>query len=321
MRKFLLVLLWTIASYLPVVAQGIGPRSYLLSPTGVTGLNAKWLGMQGNLIPSGTILIPGADIEADIFPLTLFHTFSLGGRFAQIYGMAAPGSSTIRARVGPPVGPIPTNSITARGFADGFVSFKLGLFGAPALNLVEFAGAPMQFSLFGEFRVWYSGSYSSAEVFNLGSNRTTLEFGTPMAIPLNKNRAKATWLEVAPVLQFYTPNQEPARTSGANKVTQHPMFILENHLSHNFTKKFWGVANLRFQFGGETSADGLDDANAIQAMGGGLGFGYQILAPLGISVDYGGVLASNQLKGQMLRFSLVFAYANLAKAKAQSNKP
>lgn len=308
--QFLLVLsLGFLPACHPLEAQGIGPRSNLLAPKGVTGINVKWLAMDSNIIPSGSALIPGADIAADIYPITLFHTFSLGGRFAQVYGMIAPGNATAAARIGPPVGPIPTNSVEASGLSDGFVSFKLGLIGAPSLNLAEFASAPFQFSLFGEFRIWYSGSYSSEDLFNLGTNRTTLEFGVPMAIPLNADKARATWLEIAPSIQFFTTNSNPARTSQASKVTQHPMFVVENHLSHNFTKKIWAVANLRFQFGGETSADGLDDSNAIRALGGGLGIGYQILAPLGISIDYGGVLASDQLKGQMLRCSLVFVYA------------
>ncbi|MGL6268773.1 MAG: hypothetical protein ACRC2O_12655, partial [Chitinophagaceae bacterium] len=84
--------IFTMAFLTSVFAQGDGPRSYLLAPKGVTGINAKWLNLSQNLIPAGTALIPGAEIKVDVFPVTLFHTFSLGGRFAQVIGMVNPGS-------------------------------------------------------------------------------------------------------------------------------------------------------------------------------------------------------------------------------------
>jgi hypothetical protein len=182
------------------------------------------------------------------------------------------------------------------------------------MNVKEFAASPMRFSIFADVRLWYSGTYSSDELFNLGTNRFTFQFGLPMAIPLNKNRARATWLEVAPSLQIFGDNNDPARTSSADKVEQAPLFIVENHLSHNFTPKLWAAANLRFQYGGETSADDVKDDNKITILGGGLGIGYQVLPPLGIAADYGGVLlGDNDAKGTMFRFSIVFTYANLKK--------
>jgi hypothetical protein len=295
-------------------AQGDGPRAYLLAPKGVWGLNTKWLNLDQNIAPAN-ILVPGADISVDVFPITLFHTFSIKGRFSQAYFMFNPGSATATATDIPPELPIPPGtSLNASGFSDGLIGFKLGLIGAPAISVVDFAKSPMQFSLFADARVWYSGSYESSKIFNLGSNRMTFQFSAPMAIPLNKNRAKATWLEVAPSIEFFTANSDPSRGNSANEVTQAPLLIIENHLSHNFTPKLWAVANLRYQFGGETSADGVEDDNAMSILGGGLGMGYQVLPPLGIAADYGGVfISSGDAKGRMFRLSIVFTYANLKK--------
>lgn len=318
MKKYIIGILWVgLATLGRSFAQGDGPRAYLLAPKGVTGVNVKWLNMDGNLIPSGTALIPGADIKANIFPVTLFHTFSLGGHLAQVFAMVPPGSSTAKARIGPPIGPVPNNKLDASGTSDGFVAAKIGLLGAPALDVISFAKSPMRFSLFGEFRFWFSGSYDAAKLFNLGTNRNILQFGLPMAIPLNRNRARATWLELAPALQVYTDNNNPARSSSAQKVEQKPMFIVESHLSHNFTPKLWVVGNARLQTGGETSADGVPDDNSVTGLGGGIGIGYQVLPPLSLAADYGWVFAStNQLRGNMLRVSIVFSYANVKKAMA-----
>ncbi len=295
-------------------AQGDGPRAYLLAPKGIWGVNSKWLSLNSNITPAN-ILIPGASIEANVFPVTMFHTFSIKGRFSQAYFMFNPGSVSASATGVPPELPIPPGaSLNASGFSDGLIGFKLGLVGAPALSIAEFAKSPMQFSLFGDVRVWYPGSYESSQILNMGSNRFTFQFSAPMAIPLNKNRARATWLEVAPSIEFFTKNSDPSRGNSAGEVTQAPLWIVENHLSHNFTPKLWGVLNLRYQQGGQTSADGIKDDNTMSMLGGGLGGGYQVLPYLGLAADYGTILAGdNGVKSNMLRLSLVFVYAKINK--------
>jgi hypothetical protein len=293
-------------------SQGLGARSYLLAPKDVWGVNAKWLTMNQNFVPAGNIFIPGADISVNVFPTTLFHTFSLGGHFAQAYVMINPGSATAMA-LGVPT-TLPTDKLEASGFSDGFVGFKIGLKNAPALSVKEFAESEMKFSVFGNLLVWYSGSYDENKIFNLGTNRLTFDIGLPMAVPLNKNKARATWLEIAPSVQIYTNNKSPARGGGSDQVKQAPLLILENHLTHNFNPKLWAMANLRFQQGGRTTVDGVKDDNNQSILGGGLGLGYQMLPFLGLTADYGGILAGdNNARSSMFRFSVLFVYANLNK--------
>lgn len=299
-----------------VLAQGDGPKSHLLSPTGVWAINPKYLHLDQNVLPAGNIYVKNSDITVDLFPTTLVHTFSLGGKFARVFAMANPGSVTAKALI-EPFGS--EQKLSASGFSDGFIAFEYGLVGAPALNAIEFSKHQPQFSLNGYFRYWYSGSYDSSKLLNLGTNRSTFELGTTMAIPFHKDISQnATWLEIMPTVQMYTDNNDPARSSTANKIEQNPTLIIENHLTHNLNKKLWIGADLRYQLGGETKADGVPDDNKINALGGGLSVGYQIIAPLSAYVGYGAVLlGDNDLQSNMLRFSLVFAYINLKKLKQQ----
>ena len=71
-------------------AQGDGPRAYLPFPTGVTGVNAKYLYLNQNLLPAGTILVDGADVTANVFPTTIFHTFAIKGSPAMVQFMINP---------------------------------------------------------------------------------------------------------------------------------------------------------------------------------------------------------------------------------------
>ena len=299
-------------------AQGDGPKSHLLAPKGIWGVNPKYLNLDQNMVPAGNILVQDADIKVDVFPTTFFHTMEVGGRFAQLLFMVNPGTAN---------GSIDSDttvldrSIKTNGFSDGFVGFKLGLIGAPALNISEFAKHEPQFSLYGYFRVWYSGSYDPNKLLNLGTNRLAIELGAPMSVPLSFGGTKGvTWLEVFPSIQFYTDNNDPARSSRADKTEQRPLLLIENHLTHNITKKFWVGADLRFQYGGRTVVDEVEDDNRIEAIGGGISLGYQFLPPLSGYLSYGGVLTGDgNADAEMLRLSLVVTYMNLKKDTALKN--
>jgi len=303
---------------LPCVGQGDGPRAHLFAPTGVWAINPKFLHLNQNVLPAGNILVQDLDITVDVFPTTLVHSFAIKGRLARVYAMMNPGSFTAKTDI------LDNNFIKevhASGFSDGFLAFEIGLIGAPAIDALQFSKQDPQFSLMGYFRYWYSGTYDSDKIINLGTNRGTFELAAPMAIPFHKDlQQNATWLEIFPSIQLYTANNDPARGSFTEKVEQDPMLIIESHLTHNFTKKLWIGADLRFQYGGTTYADGQSDENLISALGGGINIGYQFLPPLSGYVGYGQVLTGqNNISADMLRFSLVFAYINLKKLNLKTN--
>lgn len=296
-------------------AQGDGPRSFLLLPKGVTGVNVRYLGLQQNLNATGTILIPKASVNVDVYPITAFHTFSLAGRFAQLYVMVNPGSVLASAKEVPPVIPLPQTSVKATGLSDGFVEFKMGLMGAPAMDLKSFMNAPMRFSLFGDIRYWYSGSYDASKAVNLGTNRPTYQIGLPMAIPLNQDLKHATWLEISPAIMLFGANNEPPRGTFAKKIEQAALFSFETHVSHNFSPKFWVFANALYRAGGATTTDGVKNDNAQNILGLGAGLGYQFLPYLGGYADYGGLVSGGptDATSRMFRVALSFTYAKIPK--------
>ncbi len=294
-------------------AQGDGPRQLLWGPTGATSVVFKWMNMNQNILPAN-ILVNDADVKIDVFPTSFVHNFGLGGRFAQVMFTFIPGKVSGTLSPGSPGVPSPT--LSSNGFADGFVSLKLGLVNQPALNVKEFVAHKHEtFSMMSYFRIWYPGSYDENKPLNLGSNRVTFELGTPMNIYLSKkNPKRPTWLEVYPAIHLYTPNNSPTTVTQADQTQQLPLFSLENHLSHNFTDKFWASADLRYQYGGELKVDGEKQDNAINALGGGLTAGYQIIPPLGINVFYGTVLTSPEnVKSDLFKVTVIFTYINLKK--------
>lgn len=310
MRKFIFITLTLLV--LKASAQSDGPRAHLPSPTGVWAINVKYLDLDQNILPSGNLQLKNANIHVDVFPITLIHTFAIGKTWARVFVMAAPVSSFKASTTN---NAIPINQIKSSGFSDGWVSFEVGIKGNPAKNIIEFSKTPPpKFAINGQFRLWYSGSYDADNLVNLGSNRTTFDFGLPMQIRLNNDMKKTLWLETWPGVQFYTANNNPAKLSFADEITQRPLFYWENHLSYNITQKFYAGVDMRIQEGGQSLNDGKENDNRMSLLAGGVFAGYKPLPFLDFYANYGGILAGqNDVKSNMIRLSLVFSYINMKK--------
>jgi hypothetical protein len=294
-------------------AQGDGARNLLMGPKDIWVLQPKWMSLNQNITP-GNILVKDAAFKIDVFPITLIHNFNLGGRFAQIMLNAVPGSANGRITADQPGLPAP--HLSASGFSDGFIGLKLGLINQPSLSIKEFSKFKQTFSMMGYLRVWYSGSYDVKNPLNLGSNRTTVELGFPLNFQLSKNPKRPTWLEVYPAIHMYTPNNQPTIITGAKKTQQLALFSLENHLSHNFTDKFWGGVDLRYQIGGAVKLDAVKQDNKINILGGGVTVGYQLLPILGLNASYGSIVTGdNGAQSDMFKLTAVLMYINPKKLK------
>lgn len=289
------------------LAQSDGPRAHLPTPVGVWALNVKYLSLDQNLLPNGNLYLVNAQITAHVMPITVVHSFSIKSRWARVSAALVPVFS-MQGNVQSDLN-LPRNSFDVNGISDGFVSFELNVFGNQAMKLQKFAKTPPTFTLNGQFRVWYPGSYKSENIVNLGTNRFALDLSAPMQIPLGKDPKKGIWLETWPGIQFYTANTNPTIFSKADKIAQTPLFYLENHFSFNIKTKFYAGADLRLQHGGETKTDGVNDGNRISLLGGGLFLGYKPLPFLDFFASYDSVLwGDGDVYARMFRFSLTFSY-------------
>lgn len=313
-----------LSSFLLLVFSGMsaqdGPRSTLLIPKGVVGLNARWMGMKQNLDATGSILIPGSQTNINVYPITAYATFSLFGQFAQLSAMGGPGDVSAKATdFRFQFVPIEKLKLNASGWQDGYVQFKVGILGAPAMDVKSYITRKMKFSLFADMRYWYSGTYNHDEILNVGTNRSYYQLGLPMAIPLNNKLAKATWLEIHPAVILYEPNTSPAIGSGAKeKIQQEALYSVETHVSHNFSKKLWGFTNAMYRYGGEVSKDGGSDNGTLQnILYTGLGVGYQFVPYLGAYVDYNTIVAGGKTEASsnMFRVAVSFSFVNTKNLK------
>lgn len=298
-------------------AQGDGARMLMWGPTGVTSLIPKWMHLEQNILPAD-YLVKDANVTINVFPTTLVHNFNLGGHFAQIMVMANPGTVTGTLTADTPGNQSP--QLSSSGFSDGFVGLKFGLINEPALNALEFAKYKQKFSMMGYLRIWYPGSYDANNPLNLGSNRFTFELGPAMNFHFGDNLKRPTILEVYPSIHLYTPNNNPTLVTQADKTQQLAMFTFENHLTHNFTDKFWAGVDLRYQYGGAVELDGVKQDNKLNILGSGVVAGYQVIPMLAVHAAYGARIAgSDGTKFNMFKMTATFTYLNKKKLQPPTN--
>ena len=266
-------------------AQGDGPHNLPLIPINTNIFTPQVLVLSGNFNPQGTVLVPGADIDVIAGPITYIRTFALGNQFGRLF-LVAP-TSTLDASVealDPRFGLVRTIERRRSGFMDPMVTMHIGLVGAPALKLAEFVKYPKAFQMVAIVGTSIPvGTYDSDRLINLGTNRWSFRTGVGTVFPFGEK--KRTALEMSNNLYLFTANND---VSGpAEEREQDPLYVLENHLTHNFTAKLWGSLEARYQYGGTTTTDGIADDNLTNVLGGGFSLGYQLTPHFGSWVTLG----------------------------------
>ena len=312
MKKCLLSVLFLLllSALTPMQAQGDGPRGQLLAPKGLWVLTPAYLHLRSNFNFTGDIFLEQAEIQSNVFPITITHMFGIGGRMAQFWVTPIFGEINGEVDLGGDVRVLPK----VTGSADPFVAFRIGLVGAPALTLQEYVQYKQGFQLYAYLRAYIPiGTYDPQKPINLGTNRWIWNPALPMVFPFG-TRERPTYLEVTPAMRFFGKNDDPTFPTMGDELTEKPIFLVESNLTHNFTSKLWAGVALRYQVGGEVEIDGVGQDNAINQVGYSFNLGYQILAPLAAYVSYGNILASsNNANGEMFRVRVIFSYINTKK--------
>ena len=291
-----------------VLGQGEGAHTYLPAPVGTNLLVPTYMDITGNFNFSQSIQVPDSNIRSQIGVLSYLRFFCIRGQMAELWLTPIYGRVSGTVTVPTPGGETRTINVRPHyGFADPFFQLRVGLFGSPALAPAEFVRHPQTFQVYGLFGFGPPlGDYDSTRLINLGTNRWMFRVGAPIVVPFG-NPKNPFWLEANPNVYLYTDNND---VSGPGTVrSQDPLWVLETHLSHNLTKMFWLSFDLRGQYGGATTSDGVYDDNKTEQLGGGGTLGIQLSRPLGLQVTYGTIFAkSGNARGNMWRARMTYAF-------------
>lgn len=276
--------------------QGSGPRTFPLPPKDVTAYNFFYVNLVSNLTPSKDVILDRGTVNINAFAIPIVHTFSLGGNLAQVF--VSPGYGHISGVI--EAGDHQSEIVDISGLLDASVMMRVGLVNSPALDMENYLKRELKFQLSGIFAITIPiGQYDQERIANLGGNRWGFKIGMPMIVPLSKSKEKMFLWEILPSVTFFTKNTDPRI---GDVKTQKPLYWLEQHLTKNFTKRFWASVDVAYQYGGKTSIDGISDNSVINqfAAGGSLAYAPFANIPLTFQGTYSQIWF-NDTAGYMIR--------------------
>lgn len=280
---------------------GDGPRAYFIVPADTNILSAYYYWVDSDLSVDGTFTIDGT-LRNNIFALQYTRTFDVGGRNVGLFGLVP--YVAVNGNLDVPGRPV---SFESQAFGDFLIGGVIGLAGNPALTPAAYVSATpgLEVGLFAKLTL-PTGDYDADSAVNIGANRYSFQLGVPVVWYLGKSYLDPalTTIEITPAVLFFTDNEDPG--NGASSTGQAPLYTLEAHLTRNFGSANWLSLDALYTWGGETSADGVEDDNPREALGLGASWNVAFNPQTSLKVSYGTNVYANENggEGQLVRLIL-----------------
>jgi hypothetical protein len=151
----------------PTAAQEIAPRAYVINPVHGNAITLTWSFYRGGLNLSDTVPITGALGTYSVPTISIYHSFSLLGRSANVTASLPYAIGSFSGNV------LNTNkSVYRSGLADFTGRFSVNLIGGPALEPQDFVKWKQKRILGASLKVVApTGQYSPTKLVNWGINR------------------------------------------------------------------------------------------------------------------------------------------------------
>jgi hypothetical protein len=248
---------------LPVArAQDIEPRAYSNAPVGVNFLVVGYAATSGALSVESSVPVTNARIDTSNLILGYARVLDLWGMSGK-FDVVAPYTRLAGTAIygGEPV----ERNIT--GFGNPSLRLSVNLYGAPALDLKEFAQYQQDLIVGASLRVFVPWSqYDPSRLVNIGTNRWAFKPEVGLSKALDR------WtLEGQAAATFYTDNTD---FFGGKTRKQDPLYSLQAHVIYSFRSGIWASVDATYFTGGRTTVDETqkDDQQGNWRVGGTLAF-------------------------------------------------
>jgi hypothetical protein len=234
----------------PVTTMAQTPREYLNTPVNQFAGFIEFVFSRAQSATSADLPLPNDLTISRVTVPYLLYSFPLNKKYAGV-DVTAP---FVRVRAA-------DGSFETYGFTDPSFAFHMNIFGLPAVTKEEIATFVPQNLMSIHFKVNVPiGSYDRNRPVNVGGNRWAF---TPL-VNLNITPDKGvSWIEVYAQGKFFTDNHE---FRGNQKLSQKPVLVLTGHYSHNIGKRYWASIGTNYDYGGETSINGIEQNNIANGL-------------------------------------------------------
>jgi len=235
------------AAAFPMTANAQGAREYLNTPVDQYSGYTEVMFTRSQSAASADLPLPNDLAVSRVTVPYILYSFPWRKKYAGI-SLVAPYT---RVRVA-------NGTLETSGFSDPGIAFHANLRGLPALKKEELSKYVPRTIVSLHMTVNVPlGKYNRNSPVNTGANRWAFTPLVNLNIPKNKGKA---WIEFYASTKFFTNNNQ---FQVNKKLSQKPLTTLSAHFSHDVGKRFWVAAGTNYDYGGETSINGIRQNNGI----------------------------------------------------------
>jgi len=224
-------------------AQEIEPRAYSNATIGVNFLVAGYVYTQGGLAFDPALPVKDPELDTSSAVIGYARVIDLWGMSGKIDAIVPYSWLSGTAMLnGDPIERV------VDGFSDPKFRLSVNLYGAPSLNLKEFADYRQDLIIGASLQVSAPlGQYDNSRVVNIGTNRWSFK----PEVGVSKTLGRWT-MEVAAAATLFTDNND---FHGGGTRSQDPIYLLQGHAIYSFRSGMWGSLDVNYFVGGRTTID------------------------------------------------------------------
>jgi len=262
----------------PCLALEPVPRQWSHLPKGVNVAGVGYAYTESDIAVDPILRLEDVEMELDTWAFKYIHTFEAFEKSARVdVTQAYQEGYWSRLLNGVAA------STSRHGLSDTFVRFSVNLHGAPPLSGKEYgtyrrSADPETIVGMGLAVRLPTGDYMEDKLINLGKNR----FAFRPQLGVQHTRGKWS-VELTGEVAFYTDNDE---FYNGNTLEQEPLYIVHGHLIHTFNPGHWAGVSFGYDYGGESTINGVEKDDRRQDVALALNYVYPLTRRSGIKVAY-----------------------------------
>ena len=306
----------------PVFAVDDGARAYWKGRDGTQVVSFQYLRWDIDASGSqqfapGQYIYPNSDTEASVFVFNWARHMTLFNRPSSIAFGLAGGNVDVEVNTSAaPPGFLPPGvgtsfSQSSSGYADPNLSLDVNLFGTPPLKSnVDLLNYEPTLTIDTAVMLAFPiGTYNGDKLVNLGLNRWWGRVAFPVKYHFGVFApGYMSSFEVVPSVWLFAENDDFI----GQKLENDPLWQLEAHLTHDFTRDFFGSLDLLYRSGFQSEINGTEVGEELDIGNIGFTLNFKATDNLAIRTSYmSNVFGDNDLDNSILRIQFVYSWHQL----------
>lgn len=309
----------------PAIAIDDGARAYWKARDGSNVVSTQYLflDMQATdtqMFDPARFIFPNSDAEANIFLASYARHFTLFDRPSSVAVNVLGGSADVNVDTNLvpsqflPAGVTSGSSFSqsASGYGDPSVQLDVNLLGTPPLiSTVDLVNYEPTWTIDAAVLLAVPiGQYDDDKLINIGQNRFYGRFALPMKYHFGAFApGQRTSVELTPSVWLFGENDDFVGRNLEND----PLWQLEGHVTHDFTRSFYGSLDLLYRRGFQSKINGLEVGDELEVGDIGFTMNYQVTDNVALRAGYSSNLFGDDgLDNSVVRLQLVYGWHRLS---------